>query len=372
MNVTIECPSSSPLVLIVDDDLTTTLLLERVLQGAGFETLSAGDIAGAQSLLGANPVSLLLLDVNLPDGNGLDFCRKITAVSTVPVLFISSNDDTEIKVLGFAAGAVDYVTKPFAGPEILARVRTHLRLKAAYDALAGVHEEKIARLVASQQALMPSSGDFPEARFSVCMRQALLAGGDFYDVRPAGSRITDYIVADASGHDLGVSLWTAAFKTLLSEYASVLYTPLEICRILNNSLLRILPEAAYFTAIYVRLNRKTNRMVLVNAGHPSVIYQSAREGISRVVEQEGDLLGIFQDVEFGVLELPVIPGDRLFLYSDGLLERGSTRGQGTVQLLQALDSLHTASLEETVRSVVDMLCADAVPEDDIVLLGLEI
>ncbi len=364
--------SSSPLVLIVDDDLTTTLLLEGLLQGAGFETRCAGDIAGAESFFNENEVSLLLLDVNLPDGNGLDFCRKITTASSVPVLFISSNDDIDIKVLGFAAGGVDYVTKPFAGPEILARVRTHLRLRAAYDALTAMQEENIARLAVSQQSLMPRSSDFPDARFSVFMQQALQAGGDFFDVRPAGGRITDYVVADASGHDLGVSLWTASFKTLLSEYASVLYSPYEICRLLNNSLLRILPEASYFSALYARLNRKTNKLTLVNAGHPSAVLVSAKDGTASILSQEGDLLGVFQDVEFGLLEIPVSPGDRLFFYSDGLIELGGTRGFGTTRLRDALASSFSLPLEESVRFAAREICADCVPEDDVVLLGVEV
>jgi phosphoserine phosphatase RsbU/P len=101
---------------------------------------------------------------------------------------------------------VDYITKPFAGAEILARVRTHLRLRAAHEALAELEADRVQRLVSSQQSLMPLPEDVPEARFEICIRQALKAGGDFYDVIPSGNRIVDHVVTDASGHDLGVSL----------------------------------------------------------------------------------------------------------------------------------------------------------------------
>jgi sigma-B regulation protein RsbU (phosphoserine phosphatase) len=363
----------SPLVLIVDDDPTTTRLLEGLLRGAGFDTLCAHDLAGAEALARSRPVSLILLDVHLPDGNGLDLCRRITAepeMAGVPILFISANNDVETVVGGFAAGGVDYISKPLTGAEVLARVRTHLRLRAAYESLVELQMERIQRLAASQQSLMPLPENLPEARFQACVRQALRAGGDFYDVVPSGCRITDYVVADASGHDLGVSLWTASFKTLLAEYASVLHVPMDICRMINRSLRRVLPEGAYFTTIYARLNRVANKFTLVNAGHPSAILVSGQPRDAHVLSQEGDLLGIFPDASFGLLEISVRPGDRLFLYSDGLVEISGSRDEGTGRLTDACLSTAGLPLETAVPSIVETMCNNGEPEDDIVLLGV--
>lgn len=365
--------SVSPLVLIVDDDLTTMRTLEGLLRAAGFETVSACDLSGAEAVARSRPVSLILLDVHLPDGNGLDLCGKLAAepsTAGVPILFISANDDVATKVRGFAAGGVDYITKPLAGAEVLARVRTHLRLRAAYESLAELQAERIERLAVSQQSLMPLPEDLPGAGFQVCLHQALLAGGDFYDVVPSGSRITDYVVADASGHDLGVSLWTASFKTLLAEYASILHSPPDICRMINNSLRRVLPEGAYFTAIYARLNRAFNKLILVNAGHPSAILVSAQARTVRVLQQEGDIIGIFPDAVLGLLEIPVRPGDRLFLYSDGLVEMHGSREDGIGRLSEACLAALDIPLEEAVTSIVKTICNGSEPEDDIVLLGV--
>lgn len=276
------------------------------------------------------------------------------------------------KVRGFAAGGVDYITKPLAGAEVIARVRTHLRLRAAYDSLAELHAERIQRLAASQQSLMPLPENLPEARFQTCLRQALRAGGDFYDVIPSGNRITDYVVADASGHDLGVSLWTASFKTLLAEYASILHTPLDICRMINGSLRRMLPDGAYFTAIYARLNRASNKLVLVNAGHPSAILVSADKRSARILLQEGDIIGIFPDTVFGLLEVPVRPGERLYLYSDGLVEMDGPRENGIARLADACQFFGALPLADAVTSIVNTLCSSGEPEDDIVLMGVDV
>jgi sigma-B regulation protein RsbU (phosphoserine phosphatase) len=232
--------------------------------------------------------------------------------------------------------------------------------------------ERVQRLAASQQSLMPLPESIPEAGFQVCMRQALRAGGDFYDVVTSGNRIVDYVVADASGHDLGVSLWTASFKTLLAEYASVIHAPSDIFRMINGSLRRVLPESAYFTALYARLNRTNNKLILVNAGHPAAILASPREQEARVLYQEGDLIGIFPDAAFGLLEMSVRPGDRLYLYTDGLVEMNGSRDEGIHRLASACQSSVTLPLGDAVTSIVGTLCADARPEDDIVLLGVDV
>lgn len=365
----------TPLILVVDDDMTTTRLLEQILQRAGFDTCCAHNLADAEALARLTPFSLTLLDVHLPDGNGLDLCEKLAAdplTEGMPILLISANNDVSVKVRGFASGAVDYITKPLAGAEVLARVRTHLRLRSAYASLVELQAERVQRLAASQKCLMPLPSDYPEAGFHVCMWQALQAGGDFYDVVPTGSQTIDYVVADASGHDLGVALWTASFKTLLSQYVSVLHTPQAICRMINDSLRPILPEMNYFTAIYARLNRTSGKLSLVNAGHPPAILASARTRQTVILEQEGDVIGIFPDPVFGLLEVPVQPGDRLFLYSDGLIEGVGSRDQGLVRMKEACRREADHPLEHAVGSIVSKLCSGPDPGDDIVLLGVEV
>jgi sigma-B regulation protein RsbU (phosphoserine phosphatase) len=127
------------------------------------------------------------LDVNLPDGSGFDVCAALkldASALAIPILFISASEDTSTKVKGFEMGGVDYITKPIVGAEVIARVRTHLRLKQAYERLAELHAERVERLASAQQKLMPRPEDFRDARFQVSIHQVLTAGGDFYDVIP--------------------------------------------------------------------------------------------------------------------------------------------------------------------------------------------
>jgi sigma-B regulation protein RsbU (phosphoserine phosphatase) len=364
----------SPLVFVVDDDSSIIRTIDGFLKRAGFRTASAGDVAGALRGVHEQHPDLILLDVNLPDGSGFDVCRSLNTEAsafTTPILFISANEDTSTKVQGFEVGGVDYITKPIVGAEVIARVRTHLRLKQAYERLAELQAERVQRLASAQQTLMPRPEEFPEARFQVSIRQVLAAGGDFYDVIPAGQGVFDYLVADASGHDLAASLWTASLKALASEYAGPLNLPLEIVRAINSSLCRLLPPGAFFTLIYARLNHQTGRLSVVNAGHPPaiVIHHSASDPV--IVRQEGDVVGAFPDAVFGVTELILKPEDRIFFYTDGLIETGGSYEEGLLRLAGACFSRRGLSLEDIVPAVVDDVMAGLSPADDTLLLGVE-
>ena len=110
-------------------------------------------------------------------------------------------------------GAPDHMTKPIGGAEILARVRTHLGLSGPMTGSPSSRPNALQKLANAQRNLMPSPQDHPRRpRFQVSICQVLKAGGDFYDVIAAGENVVDYLVADASGHDLAASLWTASLK----------------------------------------------------------------------------------------------------------------------------------------------------------------
>jgi CheY-like chemotaxis protein len=115
-------------VLAVDDDEGMRSLLTYALEGSGFEVVLAatGDEA-AMSLASSHP-DLVVLDIGLPDGDGFELCWywRSQGIET-PVVFLSGRDATEDKVRGFRAGGDDYVTKPFAVEELLARIRAVMR-----------------------------------------------------------------------------------------------------------------------------------------------------------------------------------------------------------------------------------------------------
>jgi DNA-binding NtrC family response regulator len=118
-------------ILIVDDNPANLDVLGRVLESQGHRVMAASGGELALRVAAAERPELVLLDVVMPGLDGYETCRRLKAdplTADLPVLFISARDATESLVLGFEAGGVDYLTKPFRDEEVLARVRAHLQI----------------------------------------------------------------------------------------------------------------------------------------------------------------------------------------------------------------------------------------------------
>jgi two-component system response regulator MprA len=123
-------------ILVVDDERAVRESLRRALELEGYEIELAGDGNEALSTLGRDepPADAVILDVLMPGLDGLEVCRRLRATGNrVPVLMLTARDEVENRVGGLDAGADDYVTKPFALEELLARVRALLRRTADTD-----------------------------------------------------------------------------------------------------------------------------------------------------------------------------------------------------------------------------------------------
>ncbi len=115
-------------ILIVDDDKEITLLISDALTDEGYECLLAFNGERAFSLLRDNPdISLILLDIMMPDMDGLEICREIRSTVSCPILFVTAKNRTYDTMLGLEMGADDYISKPFVVDELVARVKAHLR-----------------------------------------------------------------------------------------------------------------------------------------------------------------------------------------------------------------------------------------------------
>jgi DNA-binding response OmpR family regulator len=114
-------------ILIVEDDKSLNRGIALVFNQDGMNIMQAYDLKTAREIFAASNVDLIILDINLPDGNGLDFCKAVRASSNVPILFLTANDMEIDIVTGFELGGDDYITKPFSLMVLRARVMTALR-----------------------------------------------------------------------------------------------------------------------------------------------------------------------------------------------------------------------------------------------------
>ncbi|HYR29189.1 MAG TPA: response regulator, partial [Thermoanaerobaculia bacterium] len=114
-------------ILVVEDDLLTRRLLQEILERDGCSVTTAGSVAEAVGELGRRPFDMVLLDLGLPDGDGLTLCRRIRERHQMPIVIVSTRREIDDRVAGLDTGADDYIVKPFEPREVVARVRAHLR-----------------------------------------------------------------------------------------------------------------------------------------------------------------------------------------------------------------------------------------------------
>jgi two-component system OmpR family response regulator len=114
-------------ILVADDDAHIREVIRFALEKAGMRVTMAGDGREALARFGDTPVDLVVLDINMPELDGLEVCRAIRKTSELPVLFLSSRDDEIDRLLGLEIGGDDYVTKPFSPRELVARINAILK-----------------------------------------------------------------------------------------------------------------------------------------------------------------------------------------------------------------------------------------------------
>lgn len=123
-------PEGRSVVLVVEDEESYQEALKVGLTVEGFVVVSATNLSEARELIETTKPDLILLDVMLPDGSGLDLCREICETKRIPVIMVSARTEELDIVLGLEIGAADYVTKPYRLRELIARMRVVLRRPA--------------------------------------------------------------------------------------------------------------------------------------------------------------------------------------------------------------------------------------------------
>lgn len=114
-------------ILLVEDEINICNLLEGVLAASGYQMLMADTCANALMMVASHHPDLIILDLGLPDRDGMELIRQVRRDMLVPIIVLSARTEEQDKILALDSGANDYVTKPFSAAELMARVRCALR-----------------------------------------------------------------------------------------------------------------------------------------------------------------------------------------------------------------------------------------------------
>lgn len=144
-------------IMLVDDEPANLNILERMLADEGYQVQAFPNGEMALRAAVENPPDMLLLDILMPGMDGYEVCRKFKEqdeLNPVPVLFLSALDEQKDKVKAFGLGAVDYISKPLAEPEVLARVKAHLQIRNYSLNLEQLVDQKVQEISDAQMAVI--------------------------------------------------------------------------------------------------------------------------------------------------------------------------------------------------------------------------
>lgn len=144
---------NKPKVLIVDDIVTNIQVIERLLRKNGYDVAFTNSGPEAIKIAQHEHFDLILLDIMMPDMDGYEVCSILSndvKTKQIPIIFLSARSDADSLIKGFNLGAVDFITKPFKAPELLARVKTHVALKQATEQLQSINvmKDKLLSIIA--------------------------------------------------------------------------------------------------------------------------------------------------------------------------------------------------------------------------------
>ena len=318
-------------LLLVEDDTADAVLVEELLADSGLRTSLtwARSLAEAKERLRSDGVpGCILLDLNLPDAQGLEAVTQVRAAApAAPIVVLTGLAEERAGLAAVAAGAQDYLIKGQAAPDVVSRaIRYAAQRKQAEQVSAAlqvsaVRAEENSRL---ERGLLPTPllrTDSVEvvARNRPGREQALL-GGDFYDVVETADGTVHAVIGDVAGHGpaeaaTGVCLRVAWRSLVLAG------TPApELAGLLEQMLVAEREDDRVFATLsYVAFEPDRRSVWVLRAGHPGLLVREAGR-IELVEGKAGPALGLVPAAGWQAQQLPLPEGAGLVLFTDGLFE----------------------------------------------------
>ncbi|MFH1747674.1 MAG: SpoIIE family protein phosphatase [Planctomycetota bacterium] len=404
-------------VLVVDDDRECRELLEEVLTPSGYEVTPAHDGEHALELIEPKRFDVILLDISMPGLDGFGVLRHVRhsySRTELPIIMVSGRGERDLVVRALEAGANDYVTKPYDHLVVLARLRTQLSLKQAFDHILVLEEnlkdqnrelaaantalekanvrmrEDLQSAAAVQRALLPTNmPDTPGIKFSWAFEPCQDLAGDILNVFQLDDEHVGFYLLDVSSHGVRAALLSVTLSRILlplPDQSSLVRRrqvdgsfqptpPAEVAAELNRRFQLTLETYQYFTLFYGVLNTRTYELRYVSAGQPGPLYMPV-DGEPIDLSKPVYAIGWLPDTEYREERLQLQPGDRVCLYSDGVNEAKNARKKyfGNERLIRAVDASRELDLAQSMAHVIGAArgYAGQPLQDDVSALAVEI
>ena len=374
-------------ILLVDDVKDNINILVQALKG-DYQLGFALSGEAALKYVEEHRPDLVLLDIMMPGLDGYEVCRRLqedSQTSGIPVIFLSSMDEVGNKAAGFAAGAVDYITKPFEIQEVKARVKTHLALELARQELERQRDHMQLSLdlaMEVQQNLLPQAAPhIPGLDLAGRSLYCDETGGDYFDFLEAaspGAREIGLVVGDVSEHGIPSALLMTSARAYLRQRSYMAGSLAEIVSDVNRQFCRDVKDSGRFMTLFVgRLNTGDRELTWVRAGHdPALLYDPFLDRFEEL-EGRGLPLGVQADFKFEEYRVSLAQGSILLMGTDGIWEARDRAGRqfGKDRLRELVKDRARDSARKIVQGVITGVnnFLDGLPhQDDITLLVAKI
>ena len=379
-------------ILIADDDAIPRRFLQGALVKAGHEVVVARDGVEAWQLLQwADAPRLAILDWLMPGMDGVEVCRKVRQWEHAPYVYLmllTSKDQQEDVIAGLAAGADDYLTKPFDPQELEVRLRAGQRildlqaaLLTSMEKLAQAHQREAEIGAKIQQTLLlgqPPSG-LVGARVAALTLPSQAVDGDFYDFFQHSPRCLDIVVGDVMGKGVPAALLGAAIKSaplralsrlLATSAPGALPEPEEIVALVHSDVTKqFISLGVFATLCYARLDLDRGRMALVDCGHTKTVHFRHRTRTCVLLQGDNMPLGFSEQEDYRQVVVSLAAGDVLVFYSDGVTEARNAAGElfGVERLMEVISAQHhlePEQLSDAIRRAVSTFVGAETCMDD--------
>ncbi len=318
--------TDQPMILVVDDDPVNLQVLENQLSVQNYAVVKSTSGADALDKIntGLNP-DLVILDVMMPKMSGLDVSRIIRerhSLFDLPIMMLTAKSRISDMTAGLDAGANDYLAKPFDKTELLARVKTLIRLKKTVDEnkkLTSIKQEiELARKI-HFSTIPEKLPQLPGLDIVVKYIPMQVIGGDFYDFHKIDENRIGAFISDISGHGIPAAIVASMVKIAFSMLKDVADQPGQLMKEMNRILTGHI-ENSFVTAGYAVIDRETMKLHYIRSGHePLLLYRKKTNTIEEITPA-GRLIGYSWADNYEMHKSDIEPGDRIIMYTDGFIE----------------------------------------------------
>ncbi|MCX7679536.1 MAG: fused response regulator/phosphatase [Spirochaetes bacterium] len=347
------------IILIVDDEEQVRTFMRSLLEENGYEAMEAEDGYAAINILNRVRVDLIMLDMQMPKMDGIEFLHYIRKhkITLAPVLMLTASYDKARMLECYKLGVYDFITKPEEVEIMLKRIENGIKI----GELIHFHDFIQLELETAkkfQKYIYPEPSMHAHSmKIDVLFRPLSDIGGDFYDYIKFRDERIIFCVADISGHSISAAMYIAMLKMMFRRAIRDSEQPGEILTLLNREISENLPTETFVTMFCGLYDPKKNTLHYANAGHPLPYIVINRE-IAELKEHD-QFLGPIKNSHFATYEVSTIGWDGMLIYTDGVsdisMDKNNSHRMRLKNLLRNYMNTNHNSLQQVVLYLQNLL-----------------